>query len=316
MKSIKEHIGFVVGDGHSMNAAAAITKIAAAEAAGVRQIWMNQAYLDTLTIFAAAAAKTSAVRLGTAIVQTYPRHPLALAQQVLVLNDIAPDRLRLGIGPSHRPIIEGIFGLPQTKPLAHLREYVEVLRAILWEGKVNYHGEFFNVEVTSSSTPRIPILISTLGEKAFQLAGEIADGALSWLCPVPYLLHTGLPALRKGAAIRGRSSSPPPLIAHVLVALTTDRQSAMAAGHKLIDTYTSYPFYVKMFTNAGFPTTIGSAAPDSLVGSLVISGDEDMVAARFSELLSLGLDELMVTLLPIIDAGDEQLRFLHSIGRL
>lgn len=71
-----------------------------------------------------------------------------------------------------------------------------------------------------------------------------------------------------------------------------------------------------MFTNAGFPTTIGSAAPDILVDSLVISGDEDMVTARFSELLSSGLDELMVTLLPIIDAGDEQLRFLHSIGRL
>jgi alkanesulfonate monooxygenase SsuD/methylene tetrahydromethanopterin reductase-like flavin-dependent oxidoreductase (luciferase family) len=123
------------------------------------------------------------VRLGTAIVQTYPRHPLALAQQALVLNDIAPGRLRLGIGPSHRPIIEGIFGLPQRKPLAHLREYVEVLRGILWEGKVNYHGEFFNVEVTSPSTPRIPILISTLGEKAFQLAGEIADGALFMVMP-------------------------------------------------------------------------------------------------------------------------------------
>ena len=109
-----------------MNAAAAITKIVAAEAAGVQQIWMNQEYLDTLTIFAAAASKTSVVRLGTAVVQTYPRHPLALAQQVLALNDIAPGRLRLGIG--HRSVIEGIFGLPQKKPLAYMREYVEILR--------------------------------------------------------------------------------------------------------------------------------------------------------------------------------------------
>jgi hypothetical protein len=130
-----------------------------------------------LTIFAAAATKTSKMRLGTAIVQTYPRHPLALAQQVLVLNDIAPGRLRLGIGPSHSSIIEGIFGLPQRKPLAHLREYVEVLRAILWEGKVNHHGEFFNIVVTpgglvtSLNTARLPILVSALGEKAFQLAG-------------------------------------------------------------------------------------------------------------------------------------------------
>jgi len=74
------------------------------------------------------------------------------------------------------------------------------LRAVLWEGKVNHHGEFFNVVVTSPNAARLPILVSALGEKAFQLAGEIADGALSWLCPVPYLLHTGLPALRKGAS--------------------------------------------------------------------------------------------------------------------
>lgn len=75
------------------SAAAAIKQFVAAEEAGIRQIWMNQAYLDTLTIFAAAATKTSEMRLGTAIVQTYPRHPLALAQQILVLNDIAPSIL-------------------------------------------------------------------------------------------------------------------------------------------------------------------------------------------------------------------------------
>ncbi len=71
-----------------------------------------------------------------------------------------------------------------------------------------------------------------------------------------------------------------------------------------------------MFTSAGFPTTVGGAAPDGLVDSLVISGDEDMVTSQFSELLASGLDELMVTLLPIIDAGDEQFRLLHSIGGL
>ena len=84
-----------------MNAAAAIKKIGAAEAAGVRQIWMNQEYLDTLIIFEAATAKTSAACSGTEVVQTYPHHPLALTQQVLALNTIAPDRLLLGTAPSH-----------------------------------------------------------------------------------------------------------------------------------------------------------------------------------------------------------------------
>ena len=90
----------------------------------------------------------------------------------------------------------------------------------------------------------------------------------------------------------------------------------MAAGHQLIDTYAKYPFYVKMFTSAGFPTTVGGAAPDGLVDSLVISGNEDMVTARFSELLASGLDELMVTLVPIKDAVDEMTRLMHLIGQL
>jgi alkanesulfonate monooxygenase SsuD/methylene tetrahydromethanopterin reductase-like flavin-dependent oxidoreductase (luciferase family) len=139
---------------------------------------------DVLTTLAAAATKTFTVRLGTSIVPTYPRHPFILAQQALSLYDIAPGRLRLGIGPSHQAIIEGIYGLPQTTPLAHLREYVKVLRAALWEGKVDHHEHFFNVIVTLPRTTQIPVLISTVGKKAFQLAGEIADGALSSMCPV------------------------------------------------------------------------------------------------------------------------------------
>ena len=135
----RERVGLIV-DG--ANAAVATKTIAAAEAAGVRQIWMVQSpfWPDTLTTFAAAATKTSTIRLGTSIVPTYPLHPLVLAKQAVALNDIAPDRLRLGIGPSHRMIIEDLYGLPQTTPLAHLREYVEVLRAALWDGKVDHHG--------------------------------------------------------------------------------------------------------------------------------------------------------------------------------
>ena len=119
---------------------------------------------------AAAATKTSTIRLGTSIVPTYPRHPLILAQQALSLYDIAPGRLRLGIGPSHRSIIEDIYGLPQRTPLAHMREYVNVLRAALWEAKVDHHGHFYNVVVTFPRTAQIPVLISTLGKKAFELA--------------------------------------------------------------------------------------------------------------------------------------------------
>jgi len=315
LRPTRERIGLIV-DG--TNAAAAVKTIVAAEGAGVRQIWMGQPpfWPDALTTFAAAATKTSTVCLGTSIVPTYPRHPLVLAQQALALYDIAPDRFRLGIGPSHSFIIECIYGLPQRTPLAHLREYVEVLRAALWEGMVDHHGQFYNVVATLPRASQIPVLISTLGKKAFQLAGQIADGALSWVCPVPYLLRTGIPALRTSAAAAGRSV--PPLVAHVSVALSEDRHSVLVAGHRLFDSYAKIPFYANMFSDAGFPLTSDQTVPDALVNSLVISGNETTVAARFTELLAAGLDELMIALLPINDAGgdDEQRSLMHLIGQL
>ena len=129
----RERIGLIV---NGTNAAAAIKTIAAAETASVQQIWMTNTpwFPDVLTTLAAAAIKTSIGRLGTAIIPTYPRHPVVLAQEVLALHDIAPGRLRLGIGPSHHAIVEDIYGLPQTTPLVHLREYVKVLHWILWDG--------------------------------------------------------------------------------------------------------------------------------------------------------------------------------------
>ena len=309
----RERVGLVV-DGS--NAEVAVKTIVAAEDAGVRQIWMTQPpfWPDVVTTFAAAATNTSTVRFGTSIVPTYPRHPLVLAQQALALYDIAPSRVRLGIGPSHRFIIEDMYGLQQRTPLAHLREYVEILHAALWEGKVNHHGDFYNVAATLPRKPQIPVLISTLGEKAFQLAGQIADGALSWVCPVPYLLRTGIPALRTSAAAVGRSA--PPMVAHVLVALSEDKNSILSAGHQLLDFYAKIPFYANMFSNAGFQPTSDQTVPDALVDNLVVSGNEDIVAARFTELLATGLDELMVSLVPIKDAVNEMRQLMHLIGQL
>jgi hypothetical protein len=77
-----------------------------------------------------------------------------------------------------------------------------------------------------------------------------------------------------------------------------------------------FPFYVKMFADAGFPLTSDQTVPDALVDNLVISGNEATVTARFTELLAAGLDELNVALLPITDAGDEQTRLMHLIGQL
>src|SRR3954470_11184268 len=116
--------------------AATLAAIEQAEARGVPAVWstVGGAAPDAVTLFAAAAAPTERILLGTSIVPPYPRHPVALASQALAIEGLAPGRLRLGIGPSHRPTMEGALGLPMGTPLDHLREYLTVLRGLLWEG--------------------------------------------------------------------------------------------------------------------------------------------------------------------------------------
>src|SRR5258708_336723 len=142
---VRDRVGF---DIHARNAVDALARVREAERSGVRQVWMtigDAGQVDTLTFYAAAAVQTTQIRLGTAIVPIYPRHPLVMAQQALAIHDLSPGRLRLGVGPSHRHIIEQMYGLSMKAPLAYLREYVEVLRGVLWEGRIDHHGTFLTL---------------------------------------------------------------------------------------------------------------------------------------------------------------------------
>ncbi len=315
----RERVGLAVS---AFNGATVVSNIVAAEAAGVRQIWSTQitGAPDTMSLFAAAAVQTKSVRIGTAIVPTYPIHPLALAQQVLAIHDLAPGRLRLGIGPSHRPTIEGVYGIPMGSPMDHLREYMAVLRPLLWEGKVDYQGQFYKVKAQLPRAPQVPILISALRTGAFHLAGEISDGAISWMCPVPYLLESALPALRAGAAESGRPTptreGTPYIVAHIPVALSTDRKTLLAAAQKQVGRYGKMPYYANMFADAGFPVLPDGSLPDDLIDNLVVSGDEVSVADRLNQLLASGLDELLVYSVPVADAEAELKRLMHLIGQL
>ncbi len=312
-KPLRERVGLAV---FGTDTKAAVEAIVAAEQANVHQIWMTQGTPspDTLTTFAAAAVRTERVVMGTAIVPTYPRHPLALAQQVLALHDLAPDRLRLGIGPSHRPIIEGVYGLAMPTPMEHLSEYVGILRTLLWEGKIEHTGRFYTIKSSFPRTPKTPILVSALREGAYYVAGEVSDGAISWVSPVPYLLNRALPALRAGAHRQSRGV--PPLIAHIPVALSEDRQAVLAAARKQIGRYGRLPFYASMFAEAGFPVSEDGTMSDELIDSLVVSGSEADVTTRFTELLSSGLDELLVMSIAVTNPTEEQTRLARLIGRL
>ena len=310
---VRERVGLVI---EARDVTAAINKIREAEQAGVQQIWMTQSVgmLDTLTLFAAAAAHTSQIRFGTSIVPIYPRHPLVMAQQAVTVDSLAPGRLRLGVGTSHRHAMENMYGLSMSSPLAYLREYVEVMRQVLWEGRVDHQGKFFRVNTSFPRTARIPLLVSALGEKAFRLAGEIADGAISWVCPVPYLLDKALPALRAGAQAHNRPV--PPLVAHIPIAMSTDETAVHEAAMSRISYYTKAPFYAHMFAEAGFPIAADGSGTDRLVKSLVVAGDQDQVEKRLRELIAGGLDELLLMLVPVADEAREREQLLHIIASL
>jgi F420-dependent oxidoreductase-like protein len=295
---------------------ARIRLIEQAEAAGVEQVWMTQtpATADALTVYAAALQRTSRVRFGTSIVPTYPRHPLALAQQAATVAALGPGRLRLGVGPSHRPSIESAYGIRMETPLEHLSEYVSVLRAALWDGNVEHKGRFFVAKATFPNPARVPLLVSALGENAFRLAGEISDGAISWNCPAAYLLDVAMPALRDGAGSADRQV--PPLIAHVWVALSADVAAVRVAARKRLAGYARLPFYANMFAAAGYPVQADGTISDALIDNLVAIGDEQAVAARLKELLDRGLDELLLGLIPLADEPDELARLFSLVGRL
>jgi F420-dependent oxidoreductase-like protein len=313
VRPLRDRVGLSIS---AANPPSLVRLIEEAESAGVEQIWMTQGPLshDTLTAYAVALARTSRIRLGTSIVPTYPRHPLALAQQAATAASFGSDRLRLGVGPSHRPAIEGTYGIRMEAPLEHLREYVRVLRAALWDGTVDHQGRFITAKATSSSTTQIPLLVSALNEGAFRLAGEISDGAISWNCPPSYLLDVALPALRDGA--RAARRAVPPLVAHVWVALSTDRAAVRSAARKHLATYARLPFYTNMFAAAGFPVQADGTVSDALIDNLVAMGDESTVTARLNELLASGLDELLVSLMPLGDEASELTRTFDLIGRL
>ena len=203
------------------NAAAAVQQIVQAEQAGIPACWMTTGGIqaDALIVFAGAATCTARIAMGSAIIPTWPRNPVFIAQQTLALESLAPGRFRLGIGPSTEAAMRP-FGVDFRMPLTQLREYLIVLRSLLHEGQVDFQGAIVRARARIAAPVETPIMASALQEQSFELCGELADGAISWVCPPAYLRETALPALRRGAEAAGRE--PPPLIMHAPICVEDD----------------------------------------------------------------------------------------------
>ncbi|GHO51036.1 LLM class flavin-dependent oxidoreductase [Ktedonospora formicarum] len=293
-----------------------VTSLIEIEDAGVDHIWVGGPPWnpDLLTILAAAAMRTKSLKLGTAIVQVFLHHPVQLAQQALSLHALAPGRLRLGIGTSSPEFAKHVYGIEMESPLSYLREYVQILRPLLHQGEIHHQGRYFATEVSLQASSQLPVFIAALGPRAFRLSGEVADGALPVMCPIPYLLNTALPAMRTGASAAGRAC--PPIVAHVPVAFTEDRATALRIGRQAMSIYQTRSAYRNMFVAAGFSQQEIDSVSDSFIESLLVFGDESKIRDRLLELLSMGIDELTIGLIPISDAVSEGNRLARLIGRL
>jgi F420-dependent oxidoreductase-like protein len=288
----------------AFSAADFVAQVQQAEIAGVPVAWTTiggAGGADPLTAAAAALAQTDRIRVGTAIVPTWPRHAVALASQALALHQIAPGRLRLGIGPSHEPSMVATYGVEWRKPLQNLREYLEALRSLFTTGAVDMDGTHVRAHARWREPADIELLASALRPKSFGLCGELTDGALSWMCPRSYLIDRALPALRSGAAQAGRGV--PPLIAHVPFFVSEDREAARDLARKQLGNYARVPFYRAMFNEAGFDVD-DSGYSDALLDDLVVSGTEAQVIAGLRRYLDDGCGEVLAA--PLIDPTDRE----------
>ena len=295
----------------------AVDRIVHLEELGVGCAWLTSSGGggEAVTVLAGAAAVTDEIRLGTSIVQTWSRHPVALAQQVQVLDSLAPGRFRLGVGPSHRAGMISSFGADFRAPIGHLREYIHILRALMHTGAVEFEGRWYSANASIPAPMDVPIMASALRPGAFETCGELADGAISWVCPHFYLRDTAVPAMQRGAESAGRET--PPLIAHAPVCVTEDLEAARNGVRARLGYFPSIPFYANMFAEAGFSGTPESGWTDEMLDEVLIAGDEAAVADRIRTVFEWGADELLATPIP---AGDDpaatEERTLKLLGEL
>ena len=231
---------------------------------------------DSLTVLAGYAAATETIRVGTGVIPIYTRTPATMAQTAATLDELSGGRLNLGLGVSHRPVVEGWHGQTIDKPVTEMREYVAIVRAIL-AGETPPRGEKWQTGMVLGMDPRpeIPILVAGLSPRMLRLAGEIADGVVLWLCNPRYIEDVVIPEVRAGRETAGKSLEGFDVVAAVPSARVEDPAEAYAAMRRDLLPYFGLPFYRAMIEPSGFGADI--AAYDGA------GGDADAMQAAISE---------------------------------
>ena len=240
--------------------------------AGIETAWASQIFaLDALTTMAAAAREVPGIHFGTAVVPTYPRHPVMLAAQALTVQAASGGRLTLGIGLSHQMVIENVFGMSFDKPARHMREYLEILMPTLEGEQVTFAGETLKASTFGPlqiDTPAPDVLVAALGTAMLGIAGRMATGTITWMTgPVTVEEHI-IPTINAAAADAGR---PVPQVGVGLpVCVTDDDAAARATAAEVFAMYGYLPSYRAMLDREG----VEGPADVAIVGSAAEVADQ------------------------------------------
>lgn len=271
---------------------------------GFAAFWLPQIFgVDALTTLALVGHDVGRIELGTAVVPTYPRHPVVLAQQALTTQAAVGGRLALGIGLSHQLVIEGMYGYSFERPVRHLREYLEVLMSLTRGDAASFDGETVRAHVgldVKGATP-FPVLVAALGPKMLKLAGRVADGTVTWMTGPATIESHIVPTITKAAAQHGR---PAPRVGVGLpVCVTADVDAARVRAARTFEIYGTLPSYRAMLDREG------AQGP----ADVAVVGDEADVRRQVEHLAAIGATDFVAN---VFGSSEERTRTYELLRSL
>ena len=274
------------------------------EARGFHSIWMANIFgLDAITSQAIVGRETKRIELGTAVVPSYPRHPAAIAQQSLTTQAAAGGRFVLGIGLSHKLVIEDMMGLSYAKPARHMREYMAVLGPLLRGEPAKHAGEEYRVNAgldVPGASP-VPVLIAALGDHMLKIAGRTSDGTILWMTGQNTIENHIGPKLRAAASEAGRGD--PRIVAGFPIVVTDDEGPAREKIAQGLSMYGTLPSYRAMLDKEG------AAGP----ADIAIVGNEKSVGESLDRLRDVGVTDFDAAIFPAEENSEARtLDFLQS----
>lgn len=261
-----------------------------AEGLGVDSAWFSQppSGLDALTVLALAAGRTRCVRLGTAVIPTFPSHPLVTARAARTADAVAPGRVVLGVSSGHRAWIEQEYGLRFERPVHQITEWVRTVRRLLKGEALAASDNAFGITAASGTAAEVPVVVAATGPQMLAAAAGAAEGILTWMCDETYLGEVVLPAAARGAARAGRPA--PPVTAGVLLCVCDDAERARAGLRPRLGSLGTYDSYKAVLAYR-------APAPRE-PADVAIVGTEADVRAGLSRLAAQGVSEAVAVVLP------------------